>query len=201
MRHLLWWLVVLSVAVTAVPAFGQGMTKDIFLSGGVGSWKPDDSEERGLLFFGGARFSLGDRFALEGTVGRWGVSEDVIEGGTTVGEAKASTVPISLSGLLVVPVSHATPLYFYGGGGIDYHLWKIETELKEGYEFPDGSTSETEDKTSLGFHFRGGLEYAVAPHVRLGGEVKYFIGKVDDWDFSYNGVCFSGVLKYMFPMN
>lgn len=200
MKKLLFGFLGVALLMVTAPVYGQAGIRGISISGGFMSWEPDEIDERGMLIYGGARVMVSPVFGVEATVGRWSTEMEIDEA-----EADIKNMPISFSGLFVFQPSPQTPVYAFGGGGFDYHMWSVEG--KGDYKVCEG------DESSFGFHFLGGAEYEVAPNVRVGGQFKYFTGKVEmkikckgstqtpEVEADYNGMSIGAFVRYCFPIS
>ena len=168
---LLAGLFILVIGVT--PILGADANPNNYVVGKIGFYTPTSSDLSGYDTGFNTEVAFGHyftpNFALEGAIGYYQTKGDVIvvdQGFLYPADEKIEIMPVTLSLRVSIPI---TRLELYGIGGIGaYYIYdRIELKYDRYHDYI------SDDKTALGFHLGGGLNFNISRRFFVGVEVKY----------------------------
>lgn len=132
----------------------------------------------------------------------------------TLSKGKLTTVPLQLSLMGRLPIGKMITPYILAGGNYFLNSFTLDSTVTDGWNAVGFTLTEKVDK-SFGFHFGGGLEFALSKSLSAGADARYCIAKANgNWsmkdnksnietsgtlsDLNLNNMIFSFALKYFF---
>ena len=153
------------------------------LMGGYGLFS-DNNYNGGVAF--GATFTFG--FSRNIAIELGGIYlKGAVAGNTdTLAKGKLTTVPLQLSLMGRLPIGKMITPYILAGGNYFLNSFTLDSTVTDGWNAVDFTLTEKVDK-SFGFHFGGGLEFALSKSLSAGADVRYFIAKTKgNWSLKDN---------------
>jgi len=167
---------------TVLPVFAQVPEQEWPLGIGIGLIggyaKPSNESYSGGIAFGFC-LSIGvmKYLAFEITGQNFGPTVEPSEEGLNKGKLSIMPIQLSLQGRFPISGGRLMPYVEFGGG---YYLNKftLDGDFAGDWEAV-GFTVEEEVKSSIGFHFGGGLDFYVMRNLSIGFGLKYCLAKMD----------------------
>lgn len=163
----------------------------------VGFYKSFDATEGSFYFGLQTRIRLSPYFGIEGAVDYRGKEEFAFGADSTARFADVSYVPLTVSGIIFLPVSFNVVPYGVAGAGWYYTVVDYSN---------DPNRVDAVSSNKFGYHFGFGLEIPVSEHASLGADYRWIFLDTDfdvgtpstlDPDNS-NGSVISGSLMFYF---
>lgn len=163
----------------SLPAIGVAQIESGFGIGPrLGYYKADDAEEGNVLGGLQLRGRISPVFGLEAAVEYRAGQKYGIEG---VGTVETSFVPVTVSGLVFLPVSeHFSP---YGVAGLGAYYTIYDTE---------GFSDDIDNEFNVGYHLGFGVEIPFSENMALNADYRYLFLNPDRNEESLDDTKFSG---------
>lgn len=174
---------------------GAGYAGDTYVAARAGVIIPRSSDldgfDNGLALEAVVGRRMHPNVALEGAVGYLSIGASASSAGQSA-SIDVTAIPVTATLKLIAPIDRVE-LYGLAGAGVYFVSSKVEAA---GYY----SGNATDDGTSLGVTFGGGLSARLSPQVTLGAELKYLLGNVKLFggEVSYDSLLIGGVLGLNF---